>query len=49
MVFGTKERRWIMTKLQDLMRGYEPGKVYLPAWLDRLGSLGIVSTDPCVT
>lgn len=35
-----------MTKLQDLIRGYRPAKVYLPGWLDRLGGLGIVSTDP---
>ena len=35
-----------MTKLQDLIRGHEPEKIYLPAWLDRLGLLGIISTDP---
>ena len=35
-----------MTQLQDLIRGHQPAKVYLPAWLDRLGSLGIVSTNP---
>jgi adenylate cyclase len=35
-----------MTKLQDIIRGYRPEKVYLPAWMDRLGMLGIVSTDP---
>jgi adenylate cyclase len=37
-----------MTKLQDLIRGHQPENVYLPAWLDRLGTLGIVSTDPQV-
>jgi hypothetical protein len=37
-----------MTKLQDLIRGYQPAKVYLPGWLDRLGAQGIVSTDPQV-
>ena len=37
-----------MTKLQDLIRGHRPESVYLPAWLDRLATLGIVSTDPQV-
>jgi adenylate cyclase len=37
-----------MTKLQDLIRGHQPESVYLPAWLDRLGTLGIVSSDPQV-
>lgn len=35
-----------MTKLQDLIRGYQPAKIYLPGWLDRLGAQGIVSADP---
>lgn len=35
-----------MTKLQDLIRGHQPERVYLPTWLDRLGKLGIVSADP---
>jgi adenylate cyclase len=35
-----------MTTLKDLIRGYQPAKVYLPRWLDRLGSQGIVSTNP---
>lgn len=35
-----------MTKLQDLIRGYQPAKIYLPSWLDRLGAQGIVSADP---
>lgn len=35
-----------MTKLQDLIRGHQQENVYLPAWLDQLGTLGIVSSDP---
>ena len=35
-----------MAKLQDLIRGHEPPKVYLPDWMDRLAGQGIVSHDP---
>lgn len=37
-----------MTTLRELIRGHQPAKVYLPAWLDRLAALGIVSLDPLV-
>lgn len=37
-----------MTTLQDLIRGHQPAKVYLPAWMDRLASLGIISPDPLI-
>jgi hypothetical protein len=34
-----------MTRLRDLL-GKPPQSVHLPAWVDRLLSIGIVSTDP---
>lgn len=37
-----------MAKLQDLIRGHEPPKIYLPAWMDRLAGKGITSHDPQV-
>jgi len=37
-----------VTTLRELIRGHQPAKVYLPAWLDRLAALGIVSLDPLV-
>ena len=37
-----------MTRLRDLVRGERKPAIQLPAWLDRLISIGIVSTDPLV-
>lgn len=37
-----------MTALQDLIRGHQPAKVYLPAWIERLSSIGIASVDPLI-
>lgn len=37
-----------MAKLQELIRGHEPPKIYLPAWMDRLAGKGITSHDPQV-
>ena len=37
-----------MSTLRDLLRRHETQKVYLPAWLDRLGAIGIVSGDPLI-
>ena len=37
-----------MNQLQQLIRGERPHKVYLPAWLEALASLGIAATDPLV-
>ena len=35
-----------MAKLQDLFRGHEPPRIYLPDWMDRLARQGIVCHDP---
>jgi adenylate cyclase len=37
-----------MTRLRDLVRGQRTPAIRLPAWLDRLISIGIVSTDELV-
>ena len=37
-----------MTRLRDLVRGERKPAIQLPEWLDRLISIGIVSTDPLV-
>ena len=37
-----------MTRLRDLVRGQRTPAIQLPAWLDRLISIGIVSTDELV-
>jgi adenylate cyclase len=37
-----------VNRLQKLVRGEPARKVVLPAWLERLASVGIVSTDPQV-
>ncbi len=37
-----------MSRLTDLIRGHEPPRVYLPEWMDRLATQGIVSHDPQV-
>ena len=34
-----------MTRLRDLVRGQRTPAIQLPAWLDRLISIGIVSSD----
>jgi len=37
-----------MNRLQELVRGQESVKIYLPPWVERLADLGITSKDPQV-